>query len=75
MSRIFLFKCQKSFQISAIYLLVILVFFMKGKNVNIAEGTKFIVEVPYSVALNVSLKNLEEEMNPNKPHGINIKLK
>ena len=48
---------------------------MKGKNVNIAEGTKFIVEVPYSVALNVSLKNLEEEMNPNKPHGINIKLK
>ena len=49
--------------------------FMKGKNVSFPAGSKFAAKVKIDTDLNVTLDNLAEEMNPNKPHGVSITLK
>lgn len=49
--------------------------FMKGKNVSFPAGTKLSAKVVSDTDLNVSLDNLAEAMNPDKPHGISITLK
>ena len=46
--------------------------FMKGKNVVYNEGLRFNAEVTNDTDLKVSLENLKEAMNPNKPHGVSI---
>ena len=48
---------------------------MKGKNVVYNEGLKFDAEVTADVDLNVSLENLQEEMNASKPQGVSITIK
>lgn len=49
--------------------------FMKGKNVTYPAGTKFAAKVSTDTDLNVTLEELPEAMNPNKPHGVSITIK
>jgi ribosomal protein L2 len=49
--------------------------FMKGKNVEFAAGTHFQAKVTADTDLHVTLKDLPDAMNPNKPHGVSITLK
>lgn len=48
--------------------------FMKGKNVNVKAGTKFDCRVTTDTDLKVKLTDLKEAMNPDKPHGVAIKI-
>ncbi len=49
--------------------------FMKGKNVEFPAGSHFQAKVTADTDLQVTLKDLPEAMDPNKPHGISITLK
>lgn len=49
--------------------------FMKGKNVEFPAGTHFQAKVTADTDLHVTLKELPDAMNPDKPHGISITLK
>ena len=46
--------------------------FMKGKNVVYNSGLRFDAEVTADTDLEVSLDNLQEEMDASKPHGVSI---
>lgn len=46
--------------------------FMKGKNVSFPAGSVFEARVTSDTDLNVTLEELPEAMNPNKPHGVAI---
>ncbi|HCJ91204.1 MAG: hypothetical protein I3I94_09235 [Acidaminococcaceae bacterium] len=50
-------------------------FLMKGKNVSIPAGTKFAAKVKNDTDLKTSLKDLQEAMNPEKPHGVSISIR
>lgn len=48
--------------------------FMKGSNITYPEGTMFEVEVREDVDLGCKKTELAEAMNPNKPHGVSIRM-
>lgn len=50
-------------------------FFMKGKNVNFPAGSTFEARVTADTDLNVTLEELADAMDPNKPHGVSITIK
>ena len=49
--------------------------FMKGKNVSFPAGSVFDARVTADTDLNVTLDELADVMNPNKPHGVSITIK
>lgn len=49
--------------------------FMKGKNVSFPAGSVFDARVTSDTDLNVTLEDLPEAMNPDKPHGVSITIK
>lgn len=49
--------------------------FMKGKNVSFPAGSVFDARVTSDTDLNVTLEELPEAMDPNKPHGVSITIK
>lgn len=49
-------------------------FFMKGKNVHFKAGQQFDCVVPENVDLKVKKEHLAEEMDPNKPQGVSVKI-
>ena len=48
---------------------------MKGRNAVIPAKFQVEAEVTADTDLGIPLANLAEEMNPAKPHGVNIELK
>lgn len=49
--------------------------FMKGKNVSFPAGSVFDARVTSDTDLNVTLEDLPQAMDPEKPHGVSITIK